>query len=162
MDCDWDGESLQMNVVPEMGSSEDAECPVTLEEYTETGDRQPLKLPRCGHTYSRKGISMLVSRARSLQQQAPTKKGGVCQVQCPTCRLNSRIKNADDCKVDHDVIQMLRKQAAERASKKLRFQQSRVDGIGVGDSDCSEETQHDYRQYDSVCHTVHVCMVPVT
>eukprot|EP00892_Ulva_mutabilis_P001130 jgi/Ulvmu1/11017/UM007_0197.1 len=136
-----------MSVIPDNSSMEETECPVTLEEYTETGDQQPVKLPKCGHTYSRVGVSMLLVRARSLQAQGSSqgRRACVCQIRCPTCRAAVQLKSVEDCMANLQIIESIRKQAADRASKKFRYQQgsvgSRASGVA---SDSSENTGDQY------------------
>ena len=72
------------------------ECPITFEAFAEKGDRQPLVLPKCGHTFSRYGIVGLVDQARARV------KGGVQQkkrgarmniaIKCPACNVQQSVR----------------------------------------------------------------------
>ena len=133
---------MQMNtsVEPSPTYTEETECPITLEEYAESGDQQPVRLPQCGHSYSRAGVSMLLRGSQQAQGNAKRGRARTCPIQCPTCRTISRLKGIGDCKVDLRIIESIRRRAAETASKKFRFQDRIADQAGGVSSDSSDCT----------------------
>lgn len=138
-----------MDYSPEINSADgvEDECPITLEVYQESGGQQPVKLPKCGHTFSHDGINMLIKElAKDVQpEQAKGKKGRFYNIRCPTCRHVSRIRSVQECKVDHEAIELLREQAAAREAQKLRLQQTRLaHGIGGESSNGSHYTHQEF------------------
>lgn len=96
---------------------------------------------------------MLLARARSIQGQGNGRglRACSCEIRCPTCRATMTLRGVDACTLDAQMIQTMRKRAAERASKKVRYQQgSTVDKAAGGASDSSEYTDDDYWTYKAV------------
>lgn len=62
------------------------ECPVTLEPFEETGDKQPVILPACGHTLSKEAGSQLVEKAREKCMTGPK----AVTIKCPTCSAKQK------------------------------------------------------------------------
>ena len=76
------------------GSASTMECPVTFDQYRESGEQQPLMLPACGHTICKRAVTRLVSQAQS---QRGSREVSVA-IKCPCCaQRQPKVRRVNIC-----------------------------------------------------------------
>lgn len=69
-------------------------CSICIERYHE-GKRQPVLLPRCGHSFCRLCVAMLIS--------------GGCII-CPTCRTDQRVDFVERLPTEYTLLAIINAQ----------------------------------------------------
>ena len=83
-------------------------CPVSDRAYTATGPEQPVFLPECGHTYSRRTVAGLF-RAQRAHGRSQT------HIRCTLCiTRQGKLASADECIPNWDTIQRLQQRPRRR------------------------------------------------